>query len=238
MEADISNGRGRGNAKSPLPHCRSGRLVDAPFVLPFACIAEREIEPIRAKDGRVVALFIRIANELRGEITIAAEQIGDGAYRATVRVENLTPFAAPETFSRAVVQRNTFASLHALLGLQSGGFVSLLDPPPELAAAAFQCDNQGVWPVLVGENGATDLMLSAPIILYDYPKIAPESPGDLFDGCEIDEILTLRILTLTEAEKREIAATDPRSRAMLQRTEALTAEELARLHGAFRDPAV
>jgi hypothetical protein len=80
-------------------------------------------------------------------------------------------------------------------------------------------------------------MLSAPIILYDYPKIAPESPGDLFDGTEIDEILTLRILTLTEAEKREIAAADPRSRAMLLRSEALTAEELARLHGTFRDPA-
>ena len=34
-------------------------------------------------------------------------------------------------------------------------------------------------------------MLSAPIILYDYPQIAPESPGDLFDLTEIDELLTL-----------------------------------------------
>jgi hydrogenase maturation protease len=121
--------------------------------------------------------------------------------------------------------------------MHGGRFVSLLDPPPKLAATAAQCDNQGMWPVLVGEEGATDLMLSAPIILYDYPKIAPESAGDLFDGTEIDEILTLRILSLTEAEKREIAAADPRSRAMLLRTEALTPEELARLHGTFRDPA-
>jgi hydrogenase maturation protease len=213
------------------------RLLDAPFVLPFAFAAEREVEPLRAKDGRIAALFIRTASELRGEIAVAAEQIEDGTYRATVRVENLTPLAAPQASPRALARRSALASLHALLGLHCGGFVSLLDPPPELAAAAAQCENQGLWPVLVGEDGATDLMLSAPIILYDYPKIAPESPGDLFDGTEIDEILTLRILTLTEAEKREIAAADPRSRALLLRSEALTAEELARLHGTFRDPA-
>jgi hypothetical protein len=226
--------REREIAASALP---MARLLDAPFVLPFALAAEREIDPLRAKDGRIAALFVRAASALRGEITIAAEKIGNGAYRATVRIENLTPLAALEACPRALAQRSAFASLHALLGLHGGGFVSLLDPPPELAAAAARCDNQGTWPVLVGEDGATDLMLSAPIILYDYPKTAPESPGDLFDGTEIDEILTLRILTLTEAEKREIAAADPRSRAMLLRTEALTAEELARLHGAFRDPA-
>ena len=49
--------------------------------------------------------------------------------------------------------------------------------------------------MLVGEEGERDTMLSSPIILYDYPQIAPESPGSLFDGTEIDEILSLRILT-------------------------------------------
>ena len=39
---------------------------------------------------------------------------------------------------------------------------------------------------LVGEIGAMDAILASPIILYDYPQIAPESPGDLFDGGEID----------------------------------------------------
>jgi hypothetical protein len=226
--------REREVALPPLP---IGRLLDKPFVLPFAFAAAREIEPLRDKDSRIAALFLRTTTELRGEITVAAEQIDHGAYRATVQVENLTPNVLPETPPRTLAQRSAFASLHALLGLHAGGFVSLLDPPPELASTAAQCDNQGLWPVLVGANGETDLMLAAPIILYDYPKIARESPGDLFDGTEIDEILTLRILTLTEAEKREIAAADPRSRAMLLRTEALTAEELARLHGALRDPA-
>jgi len=90
--------------------------------------------------------------------------------------------------------------------------------------------------VLVGEEGTADSMLSSPIILYDYPKVAPESPGDLFDATEIDEILTLRILALTDDEKRDMAAVDDRARALLERTESLTAREMARLHGAFRDP--
>jgi len=61
-------------------------------------------------------------------------------------------------------------------------------------------------------------MLASPIILYDYPQIAPESPGDLFDGTEIDEILALRIMTMTDDEKREMRNTDVRARRILERT--------------------
>ena len=86
----------------------------------------------------------------------------------------------------------------------------------------------------MGERGSRDLMLSSPIILYDYPEIAPESAGDLCDGTEIDEILTLRILTLTDEEKREIRSTDDRARRILERTEALPAEQFMKLHGAIR----
>jgi hydrogenase maturation protease len=77
-------------------------------------------------------------------------------------------------------------------------------------------------------------MLSSPIILYDYPQVAPESAGDLFDSTEIDEILTLRILTLTDEEKREMRSVDERARAILERTETLPAEQLMKLHGAVR----
>ena len=77
-------------------------------------------------------------------------------------------------------------------------------------------------------------MLSSPIILYDYPQIAPESPGDLFDGTEIDEILTLRILTLTDEEKLEMREADDRARRILERTESLPAEHFMKLHGALR----
>ena len=86
---------------------------------------------------------------------------------------------------------------------------------------AASCQNVGAWPVLVGAEGERDTMLASPIILYDYPQIAPESPGDLFDGTEIDEILALRIMTMTDEEKREMRNTDDRARKILERTEAL-----------------
>jgi hypothetical protein len=95
-------------------------------------------------------------------------------------------------------------------------------------------DNRHTFPVLVGEPGQRDVMLSSPIILYDHPQIAPESPGDLFDSTEIDEILTLRILTLTDEEKREARATDERARRILDRSEAIPPEIFERLHGAVR----
>ena len=120
--------------------------------------------------------------------------------------------------------------------MEGGAFVSLFDPPEDLKDAAAECVNEGTWPVLAGEAGAANTMLSSPIILYDYPQVAPESPGDLFDGTEIDEILTLRILGMTDDEKREMAAADVRARALLERTESLSASQMARLHGALRAP--
>ena len=105
-----------------------------------------------------------------------------------MRVENLTPLPAAERENREQAQRRALASTHTILAVRDGAFVSLLDPPDDLREAAAQCDNQGTWPVLAGEEGTTDNLLSSPIILYDYPQIAPESPGDLFDSTEIDEI--------------------------------------------------
>jgi hypothetical protein len=94
--------------------------------------------------------------------------------------------------------------------------------------------NQGVFPVLVGESGDRSQMLCSPIILYDYPQIAPESAGDFFDGTEMDEMLALRVLTLTEEEKAEMRKTDPHAAAILARTETLPADHMLKLHGAVR----
>ena len=58
--------------------------------------------------------------------------------------------------------------------------------------------------MLAGGDAAA--MLASPIILYDQPQIAPESAGNLFDSTEIDEILALRILTLTDEEKADLVA--------------------------------
>src|SRR5271170_2001433 len=82
-----------------------------------------------------------------------------------------------------------------------------------------------------------DTLVHAPIILYDYPKIAPESPGDLFDAGEIDEILTLRIQTLTDEEKREMRNVDAHARKILERTEALPSHDLLKMHGVMRETA-
>jgi hypothetical protein len=108
-------------------------------------------------------------------------------------------------------------------------FLSQIDPPLWAAAAAKACRNEHTWPVLVGE-----VMLSAPIILYDHPVIAPESPGDFFDSTEIDELLTLRTMTLTDEEKRAARATDPRAAELLDRVDTMPPEVLERLHGAVR----
>jgi hypothetical protein len=185
----------------------------------------------RESDGPVT----RSWEALEGIVELRAERLGPGLHRVALRVANTTPWAGGP---REAALRRTLCSTHAVLRVDGGGFVSLTDPPEALRAATEACENQGVWPVLVGEAPARDTLLASPIILPDYPEIAPESPGDLFDGGEIDQLLSLSILGLTDAEKDEMRASDPRTREILERTERLTPEELMRLHGTFRDRAL
>ena len=110
----------------------------------------------------------------------------------------------------------------------------MVDPPEWAAAEVAACVNTGTWPVLAGPEDCHDLMLSSPVILYDHPEIAAESAGDLYDATEIDEILTLRTMALTDAEKRQARATDPRAAALIDRVGDLPAEMLERMHGAIR----
>ena len=101
-----------------------------------------------------------------------------------------------------------------------------MEPPNWASEAAKECTNLHTFPVLAGADGGRDVVLSSPIIMYDHPGVAPESPGDLFDAGEIDEILSLRTLTLTDEEKREARATDPRAKAIVDRVDALPKEML------------
>jgi len=172
---------------------------------------------------------------LDGEVEFSARTVDDSGLRLCVRVTNRTHATAGGA-GRADILARSLVSCHAILTLEAGEFVSLLDPPPELAASARSCENIGAWPVLAGEAGVRNTVLASPIILYDYPTIAPESSGDLFDATEIDEILSLRILTLTDEEKREVRESDERARRLLDRTEALTAEQLMQMHGVLRQP--
>ncbi|MGH7266107.1 MAG: hypothetical protein ACREMB_14870, partial [Candidatus Rokuibacteriota bacterium] len=173
---------------------------------------------------------------LHAGLAVAATAVAGDVLRLSARLENRTPLAsrAPDDARRAAL-RHAFLSTQALLTVQGGEFVSLLDPPAALREAAAGCRNVGVWPVLVGAAEARDAMLAAPIILYDHPRVAPESPGDLFDGTEIDELLTLRVMTLTEPERQAMRSADERVRGLLERTERLTPEARIKLHGAVRD---
>jgi hydrogenase maturation protease len=156
----------------------------------------------------------------------------ENLFRLTVRISNTTPWHG-EPRERAL--RQSFVSTHTILTVADGEFVSLLEPPDALKAQAEQCENVKTWPVLAGVAGERSTLLSSPIILYDYPQVAPESAGDYFDGGEIDQLLLLNTLTLTDEEKAEIRATDPRVREILERSEALTAEEFMNLHGTIRE---
>lgn len=171
---------------------------------------------------------------LQGRLDLSAEPAAEGVFRVRVGVANLTPMDPNLIPSRGEVMLRSLVSAHTILRTAAGEFVSLIDPPAPLKAAAAACRNVGTWPVLAGDDGARDTLLSSPIIVYDFPTIAPESPGDFFDGTEMDEMLSLRILTLTDEEKREMAASDERARLLLERTEASSAEELMRMHGVLR----
>ena len=169
-----------------------------------------------------------------GTIEFTAEMLEKGLFKLTVRIVNTSRMDGAEPIGREQALAQSLVSAHTILEARNGEFVSLIDPPEDWRAYAQACQNIGTWPVLVGEEGQRDTVLSSPIILYDYPQIAPESPGDLFDGAEIDEILMLRIMTLTEDEKREMRQSDDRARRILERTESLPEEQFMKLHGALR----
>jgi hydrogenase maturation protease len=174
---------------------------------------------------------LQFTQPLDALIEVQANLVGRDLYKIRVSVCNTS---SCDTAHRDEALTQSLVSTHSIIGIQGGEFVSLLDPPDELRDFTAACQNVGTWPVLVGEDGQRDSMLSSPIILYDYPQIAPESPGALFDGTEIDEILTLRILTLTDDEKREISRSDERARQILERTESMPAEQFMKMHGVAR----
>ena len=168
---------------------------------------------------------------LVGRLTLSAKTIDGDLIKLTIALANVTPV---ECATREDALYFALSSAHLLLGIEDGRFFSMLDPPEQYRQSANECHNVGVYPVLIGEEGSFDKMLCSPIILYDYPQVAPESAGDFFDGTEMDEMLSLRVLTMTDDEKAEMKSADARSRHLLERTETLPAEHMMKLHGAIR----
>jgi hypothetical protein len=155
------------------------------------------------------------------------------AVRLQVRVENRSA-TEPAPTVRDDALPTALVAAHVIATVSGGDFISMTDPPEWATPAVAECQNTGVWPVLADPDGGRKVVLASPIILYDHPELAPESPGELYDGTEIDEILTLRTLALSDEEKLEARATDPRAAALIDRVEAMDAPTMERLHGTIR----
>ncbi len=156
----------------------------------------------------------------------------DHLHRISLSVENITAPAADPAGAIA----GSMIGTHVIAESTGGQFVSLLEPPPDATAAVTRCRHRRCFPVLAGAPGENDLLLISPIILYDHPQVAEQSNGALYDSTEIDEILTLRVMTMTDEEKSQARATDPLAAAIIDRCDAMSPEAMQRLHGVLRDP--
>ncbi|KAA2263391.1 hypothetical protein F0L68_10190 [Solihabitans fulvus] len=212
---------------------RFADLVGGDGRVPFEVAGGTDVEPIPGTDS---ARLVRRREPLRGALRLRAAALSGpfGGLKLTVRVENTSPWPAHRGATRADALRHALIAAHTLLSVPGGEFLSLVDPPEWASVATGECVNERTWPVLVGEENQRDTVLCSPIILYDHPRIAEQSAGNLFDGTEIDEILTLRTMTLTDEEKRAARATDERAADLIDRVENLPPEVLDRLHGTVR----
>jgi hypothetical protein len=203
--------------------------------VPFHVDGGESAEDLTGSGGDLAGRLVHRWAPLDGVIRVRGERVA-GPYHALrlhVRAENRT---RPEDSlaSRDDGLRHALIAAHTLIGVPGGSFISMTDHPEWAAAEVAACTNTGTWPVLAGPADCRDLVLSSPVILYDHPEIAPESAGDLFDATEIDEILTLRTMALTDEEKQEARATDPRAADLIDRLDGLPPEMLERMHGAIR----
>jgi hypothetical protein len=192
----------------------------------FALASGREVEDL-GRAGQVVHTTWAVY----GEVEVASAPVGDDRWRLRVDVRNVTPWSQRRALREDVI-RHSLVGVHALLAAPDGVFASVIDPP-DWADGVDEPRNRGLHPVLVGERD--DVVLAAPIILYDHPQVAPESPGPSFDATEVDELLALAVLGLTDDEKRRARATDPRAAELIDRTDHLPASVRERLHGTVRE---
>ncbi len=199
--------------------------------VPIAFGADENVELLRDAADEVRGRVRRRRWPLHGSVVVACEPAG-AARKLRVRIANHSGVVPGE---RSSALRTAFVSTHTLLHARAGVFLSALDPPAEHAAATQGLVNRHTWPVLVGDAAAgaqhAALVLSSPIILYDFPAVAAQSEADTCDATEVDELMMLSVLSLSDAERAEARATDPRARAIVERAERFGPQELGRLHG-------
>jgi hypothetical protein len=227
-------------------------LLGPGLVQEFSVPGGEDREPLGADQS---GFAVRRRAPLAGAVSVSATPV-PGPWRAVrlqLRVENRTaavpisgptsgptsgpnsgPTSGPAPRLRDEALPSALVAAHVIVTVSGGQFISMTDPPEWAKPAVAECENTGSWPVLADPDGGRQVVLATPIILYDHPELAPESPGELYDGTEIDEILTLRTLALSDEEKREARATDPRAAALIDRVESMDASTMERLHGTIR----
>jgi hypothetical protein len=199
------------------------------WTLPVVAPAGTDIETVGG--GRLV----RSRQEVRASLSVAVECDG-GLDRVTVTVHNTGATVDGATDGKESAIARSRIGTHVIAEAIGGQFISLLEPPAHAEAAAASCRQHRCFPVLAGPAGERDILLVSPIILYDHPEIAEQSEGALYDSTEIDEILTLRVMTMTDEEKAQARATDPLAAQIIDRCDAMSPEAMQRLHGVLRDP--
>jgi hypothetical protein len=208
-------------------------LLDGERTVPISVPAGEDTEELTDEAGAPLGRLVRLRWAISAAVHLSAEPLPGpyGGVRLRLSVRNTSESADGE---RDAALRTALIACHAVVVLRDGSFISLREPPEWAKPAVRTCTQEGAWPILLGSEERRDMLLVSPIILDDYPSIAPESPQNLFDGTEIDEILTLRTLALTEDEKRQARATDPRAREIIDHVEQLPSELWDRLHGTVR----
>ncbi|KAB2371864.1 hypothetical protein [Actinomadura montaniterrae] len=176
------------------------RLLRSPVRVPVAIAAGLDEKPVEGKARNPVegtvgrpARIVRTWDRVTGTVVLSAERAAPGAVRLRAVLVN-TGAAA----DRDEAARSAMLCAHLVADASGGAFVSPADPPPRLAGAAAACHSDGLWPVLAGPPGGHGTVLAAPIVLYDWPQVAPQTPDDLFGGAGLDRLLA------------ELAAGDPR----------------------------
>jgi hypothetical protein len=210
-------------------------VVGSPRLLGEDSVSQFVVPDGQEQETGAVALVTRRRERLLGSVRVRATPL-PGPWRAarlTVQVANESG-TVPGPVTREQALPTALVAVHMIITVSGGAFVSMTDPPEWARAEVRSCENIGCWPVLAGPPDCRQVMLASPIILPDHPELASESPGDLYDGTEIDEILTLRTLALTDEEKDAARATDPRSAALIDRVDAMDPQTMAQLHGTIR----
>jgi hypothetical protein len=196
--------------------------------------ASLERENVRDDADALRGRVVRRRWPLHGVVTITSERVPDRPFlrKLCVRIENASSVVPGE---RSSALRTAFVSTHTLIAARDGMLYSVLDPPAGAEAATASLANKHTFPVLAGDRTGGEqrsrLVLSSPIILYDFPQVARQSESDTCDATEIDELMMLSVRSLSDRERAEAKATDARSRAIVERAERFGADDLERLHG-------